>query len=169
MKFILLMFALLFAQTTFASQLRFDARVANHSCSYYSNRTAEVVFKYRNQSLPWGTQLVLHYGLGNSRQEASGENQWNHIRQSAMGAIGEYTWQFKENLVLASRGSSENYDSLNFVVQIQYPNGLVTYDRGSSAAQGYYHVRLVGEPGSLPCIGGSIVPDYKRYPITIVR
>lgn len=129
------------------------------NCSYYSQTTAEFEIWYRDESLPWGSQVSVIYGFGGLDQSpvAAGMGarlDWTDQSEKASEAVAPYTWVSRFSQVIHSRYSSRRLDQLQFVLRISLPQGGDRYFRGGQTSMGFIQAEFPFL-GKSPCLDSS--------------
>jgi len=163
-----------FSNISQASQVEILGRTYSNSCSYYTNRAADLVVRYKNKNLPWGTTVKLIYGwggfeyiwtdVGSQKKDLT----WTETWALDMPATEAYTWTAViQDKNLHVRGSPRFLNKFEFVIAIRLPNGEEIYEKGSRTSMGYYEVNL-GLTAS--CLTpGSRKPEFQELGLTAIE
>ncbi len=131
-----------------------DGRVYYRSCTYYSGIDGDAWVRFTNAKLPWGSQVKLIWSPAGFRQAGYGEVSpihWPQREVVEMSATEPSTWTSPLlHLSISDRGGAEQYWNIEFVFEITWPDGHVTWDNGSASSSSYYTATLKGiAPGCL--------------------
>jgi len=108
--------------------------------AYYSSTMGDFIVTYNNDTLPWGTTVLLKYGFKTDYHPTIAD--WADQNSLQAKAIAPYSWETKFEHQIASRGGPSK-SHLQFVIQIILPDNSIIYDKGSDTPLGYYEIEIV--------------------------
>jgi hypothetical protein len=125
-----------------ASEIEVQARSFNYSCNYYSTTVSQLKLTYQNQDLPWGVKVFVVYGF--EGRDLSGlkpiDFQWKNTGEKEIFASGAFQWQGEFEWNAYNRGQSYWLDGFDFVIKIVYPEGAISWEKGS---QSYFKANVI--------------------------
>jgi hypothetical protein len=141
------------AAPVLASTTSAETRSYVHSCGYFTSKSADVALTYENRDLPWGTVVELVYALEGQHGVLADAPRvdWQNERRLVLTPSAAYTWSAEVTVETHYRSSARNYDGLQFVYRIIYPDDSVAYDNGAPGAWSHYRVKFVWDT---TCVGG---------------
>ena len=145
---VLLVFA---SSSALAAETWAEGRKVLHSCVYASSYEAEVSLFYRNDTLPWGTSVVLLYGWGGSDNGTPFD--WAGRMTTPALAVAGYTWGATVRATTSTRSSPRYYEHIDFVWMVIRPDGSFFYDKGNNSTWGFYSGNISQLPA--PCVSDS--------------
>lgn len=114
------------------------------ACGHSGGKVAFQVH-YRNDTLPWGVKVELLRGLAGQDWCGGCEPpyheffNWRDKKFVEMTTVAPWTWKAETEAYGYAASAGGQYDALEFVVRITYPDGSVSWDNGGSS-WGYYEV-----------------------------
>jgi hypothetical protein len=129
-------------------------------CLGYPQTTSErYEFKlsYQNTSLPWGTQVEIQYGLGESEYVGDGfgtvHSDWNEPGHVAFASSAPYAWEAFVS-VPWPHNLNPGIDQFQFVIKVTYPDGATMFENGHTP---YGHLSVA--PPAFVC---ALSPAYQH-------
>jgi len=142
------------------ASLSLKARGYTSSCAYYTQTSADLEVRYRDETLPWGSTVSVIYGFGGASPTTTGSSsrfEWTDRAELRAEANAPYTWSTRFSKVLHYRSNPKVVDSVQFVLRITYPSGKEEYIRGNDSVMGFYEA-------SLPFVGQSPCLSVENWP-----
>lgn len=115
-------------------------------CGYSGGKVAFQV-DYKNETLPWGVKVELLRGFagqdwcGGCEPPYYNFFSWQDKRFVEMNSVASWTWSAQTTADGYGSGAGGQYDALEFVIRITFPDGRVQWDNGGSS-WGYYKVNV---------------------------
>lgn len=124
--------------------IQLKGAVVTHSCGYYSSTEGNFAFSYRNDDLPWGTKVFLHYGyqVQSAANGGTGDFEiltWQQQKKLEMNAVSDSVWgaYLKESIHYRSKPMAAPF-GINFVFEVLLPDGAVFWEKGTDTNNGHY-------------------------------
>ena len=135
MKYYLIFALSLLGTNALASQSWVNARsYSSNNCGYATTVLADFQITYKNEQLPWGTQIILHTGFHESYRDVY----WTHPENTLMNAVDSYQWQARLNQETISARGNFHYNFIEFVFEIILPDGSRNFDNAGRGTYGHY-------------------------------
>jgi hypothetical protein len=138
MRLFLAFIGLLLGLNLYAQETTLTVRTFTNSCGYFTNFSADIKVTLHYESLPEDAEVKLIYGLGNTE----GKIDWKLISEAKAKKIARDLREVETSVVLAQRGSPNNFNSLQFVWQVKHSNGNTLYIKGNQTLMGFYEANL---------------------------
>jgi len=109
--------------------------------SDYQYTKHRYIVNIRNTSLPWGTQVFLHYGFKKIELDVdagNGAQDWQVSGWAPFVAVAPYEWRIELSQTSHVAGQSHRLSDLQFVIKIVYPDGGEMFERGSESNLGFF-------------------------------
>lgn len=111
---------------SYALDLKLEGITYSWSCGYYSAADGNFAVSFKDSSLPWGTRVYLHYGMGgydrNNGRLLEMPYSWRNSKTVEMKAYAPYEWATQFITRVAERASFA-HKYLDFAVDVVYPDG----------------------------------------------
>jgi len=101
--------------------------------------------RYKNDTLPWGVKVELLRGFagqdwcGGCEPSYHKFYNWYDKKFVEMTAVEPWTWMVQTEAYGYADGAGGQFDALEFVVRVTYPDGTMYWDNGGPS-WGYYKV-----------------------------
>lgn len=170
MKKIIFTFVLSFSfWPTNAADIVLSGATYNWSCGYYSSTDGSFSISFKDEYLPWGTQVILHYGWGGYSYSATVNKYtpyyWNSAKSKALEAIDQFVWGTEFIERVASRGAYQ-HRFLDLAIEVIYPEGE-RYRYPSRDLRKFYHMDI--SDLSLGCVQGAAPKERKKMLLTPIE
>lgn len=119
--------------------LLLKARSYKVDWGHYYNEKSVFEFSYRNTSLKWGTRINLIYGFLEKKPYKPDQN-WKNRTVVELDSVSDFTWG--SALQVETRTRFEQYDKIQFVLEIIHPDGIKTYENGNIDPMGFLTARV---------------------------
>lgn len=143
-----------------------------YSCGYYSSSHSSLRVNYSNPNVPQAARVKLISGWGGYKALGGGAKEffsWRNRTERQMIGVESSSWAVEFSEQLHSRSSADFKDTLQFVFEINLPNGHTYYDKGSETTWGYYQSTLPFVSSSSQCLKPGELPGAKsrRQVVTV--
>lgn len=131
--------------------------------------------RYKNDILPWGTKVVMLRGFAGQDWCGGCEPayhiffNWRDKRFVEMTAIEPWTWSAETGAFGYASSAGGQYDAMEFVFRVTYPDGRVVWDNGGSN-YGHYKVDVPQPRFDLSWTPYEVYDSpFKLLPVQIVK
>lgn len=144
------------------------------ACGYPGGKAAFKI-RYKNEALPWGVKVELWHGFAG--QDWCGGCDpayhyffdWRDTKFVEMRAVSAWTWSADTDTYGFGAGAGGQWDALEFVVRVTFPDGGVQWDNGGSNT-GYYKVYVPQPQFDLSWTPYQVYDSpFESLPVQIIR
>lgn len=129
----------------FSTPLKMDGDLSIKARSYkvdwghYYDQRSIFEFSYRNTTLKWGTKVNLIYGFHSQNPYNPNQN-WKSRNIIELNSVSDFTWGTALQITTADR--FDQFDQIQFVMEIVHPDGHKTYENGKIEPMGFLTAQI---------------------------